>query len=422
MRVCRWREEQYRAEHRTARAWGQAIGEALVRSSSRIAAVTPAPNLFLSGGMDSRLAAAAMAGRATAVTLTSSGSNMNVRIARRVAERVGAVHRVIERTPTWYLDGFPAAALIAAGNYSLRHAHYLVPVQMIRTAQPDAAFLLGDMLENFNKHYFKTVPGTASAFVPARIPELYPRLYSYVHPEPDRLRRLFRPEIRRLLAESWREELVRFSAELQDVSEDARDCLDMLFRWSNCGLCPTYLMLECIRPLASERNLMCDNELLELYFRVPAAVRGSGALHRETLRFFGKGLSRIPDSNYWLPPGAPVPLRRAARRVRPILGRWRRGIRRLARRNHAIVKTEGSWHMLPEWYRRDERHRDFIQQCLSDEACFPGEIFDRVAISDLWRNFLSGGSPYARAATFELDMLLAFGVLHRQIPAAGLGC
>jgi hypothetical protein len=419
--ITRWRTDRYEPEQRTAEEWGEAIGETLARSAERLVAVTPNPKLFLSGGLDSRLAAAALMRSTTAVTLTSSGNNGNVRAARRVAERVGARHQVIDRADDWYLEAFPAAALMAGGNYALSHAHYIAPVRLIRASEPDASFLLGDMLENFNKHYFKA-NGQRPAFVPARIPQLYPRLYSYTHPEPARLGRLFRPGVAMAAEEAWRTELIEFSETLRDVSDDDGDRFDALFRWSNCGLCPTQLMLKCIRPLASDRNLMFDGEMLDLYFRVPASMRGAGSLHVATLRHFGMGLTRIPDSNDWLPPGAPAPLKRAARRIRPVLGRWRRRLHRLHRPSGAVVATSGSWHRLDEWFRRDERHREFVDSLIRDDACWPDEIFDRGAVAGVWRDFLAGGRPTERATVFELHALIAFGLLQRQIPTYGTGC
>jgi hypothetical protein len=53
---------------------------------------------------------------------------------------------------------------------------------------------------------------------------------------------------------------------------------------------------------------------------------------------------------------------------------------------------------------------------LFDQEAFPAEIFDHAAIKDCWREFMNSDSP----DTFEILMLLSFGLLHKKIPTAGL--
>ena len=173
-------------------------------------------------------------------------------------------------------------------------------------------------------------------------------------------------------------------------------------------------MLECISPLANQRNLMFDNDLFSLYLRTPANLRGADRLHRWTLWHLDKALAVIPNSNSWLPPMAPRGMQTFARKVRPVIGR----LRRRAISTHQkkpVVKTEGSWHMLHEWYRKDPRHIEFIEDCLNDEEALPSEIFDRQGIRNSWHLFLQGDLK----RWFEIDMLISFGVLHRRVPTSG---
>jgi len=417
-RTGRWIDKRYEPEWGLSpRVWSRRLTDRLYTASKRLLNVTPAPHLFLSGGLDSRIAAAALGEPSTNVTLTSSTNNMNARIAKSVSNLTGATHRTLQRGPYWYLDTFQAAALVSGGNYNLRNAHFMVPVQQTRSVSPKAAFLLGDLLENFNKHYFKPIPSIDAGSVAEEMPRFYHSLYSYTHPEPQRLRRLFQQNLVDRLYNDWKEALMRLWTTIVDTSDDPRDRLDVLFRWVNCGLCPTYLMFECIRPMASERNLMFDNDLLDLLIRIPSDVRGAERLHPWTLWHLNKKLALVPDSNYWLPPILPGSVKKLTKKVRPRIGHVRRALKARSQQG-PVIKTEGSWHMLFEWYRKDNKHRDFIDSCLNDLDCFPTDIFRKEAILATWNEFLN--DPGSKAAAFELDMLLTFGLLNRQIPSAGI--
>ncbi len=414
-----WHRRQYAPEHgRTAREWSSRIADELQAVAWRLKKSFPHPHLFLSGGLDSRIAAGAFADKTRTVTLTSTENNFNARVAENVARTVGASHQTLLREPYWYLDTFEAAALMGGGNYNLRHAHFTVPVPLVREHVPDAAFLLGDLLENFNKPYFKAAADERTTFIPEQVPDLFPDLYSYMHPDPERMKRLFQPKWLAAMTEGWREELVALCRSVEDVSEDARDCYDTLFRWHNCSLCPTYLMLESIRPLADECNLMFDNEMLALYHAIPRDVRGQGVLHPWTLWHLKKRLVLMSTANYWMPPIVPDGVKKLAATVRPVLGKTRRAFIRRAQGGGPVIKTEGSWHMLSEWYRTDERHRAFIEDCLFDEACLPPDIFNIEEVRALWEAFTA--EPGERVYHFEIDMLITFGLLHRRIPSTGL--
>jgi len=414
-RTARWFQLRYAPKEGVApQEWGEHIAQALHHSAKRLNAVSSDLHLFLSGGLDSRIAAGALGNGLKTHTLTTH-YNMNARIAEKVAGHLNVDHQTIFRTPYWYLNTFEAAALIGGGNYNIQQAHFMAPVQQIRATNSAGAFLLGDLLENFNKHYFRLPLGKDSPFTLEKIPEIFHQLYPYTHPDPRRLKRLFRAEVGNRLFMSWREAVVETSGSIQEVSEDPRDCLDTFIRWSNCSVCPTYLMLECIQALAAERNLMFDNKLLELVLSIPADLRGGGILHRWTLWHLSKGLVLIPNSNFWLPPLFPKSWQNLAKKIRPYLGKTRRKIIS-AYRQGPIVKTEGSWDMLHERFRKDKKYTQFVESCLSDQEAFPAEIFNHEEIKTCWQGFMKSDSP----DTFEILMLLSFGLLHKKIPTAGL--
>lgn len=413
--ISKWYERRYTPQvDIPAKEWGKLIANALCTSAKRINAVTESPHLFLSGGMDSRVAVSAIGDNLRTVTL-SSHPNMNSRIANKVARILGCDHQTIIREPYWYLDSFEAAALLASGNYNIRHAHFIQPIRQITKEIPNAAFLLGDLLENFNKHYFRIKLNGKRSLPPEKVPDIFHQLYAYSHKSPEHLRKIFQENVVDLMIESWRQNMIDWAEKVWSLSGDIRDCADSLFRWNNCSMCPTYLMLECVHPLAAERNLMLDNDLAELMLQLPADLRGAGVIHNWILWCLNKHLVFIPNSNFWLPPIAPKKVEKLAKKIRPLIGKARRGLLSI-KHDRPVVKTEGSWHMLNEWYRKDMNYKEYIESCLFNPFALPPEIFNVTEIKTRWQEFLAGNLD----GMFEIDMLLSFGLLHRKILTDGL--
>lgn len=114
--TTRWFHLRYTPkEGISPQAWGEHIAQSLHHSAKRLNAVSHELHLFLSGGLDSRIAAGALGNGLKTHTLTTH-YNMNARIAEKVAGHLKVDHQTVFRTPYWYLDTFEAAALIGGGN------------------------------------------------------------------------------------------------------------------------------------------------------------------------------------------------------------------------------------------------------------------------------------------------------------------
>lgn len=388
-RISSWFELQYKPDYsKSAKEWGRIIAVALRQSAMRITRASESNYLFLSGGMDSRVAAASFGRNLTNVTLTTE-PNMNSRIAEAVSRRLGQKHRTMIRDPYCYLKTFEAAAMISGGNYNITHAHFIWPVMEIQKEDPNAAFLLGDMLENFSKHYFKPAWQDPDALTPENLPTLFYKLYSYSVKDIDNLKSLFLPGIADQMENEWAETLTGEAERIRKVSGNDADYLDSLFRWSNTQYCPTNLMHECIKPFAPLANVMYDNELLDLVTRVPAEMKKKGTLHREILKNLNPKMLMIPNSNFWLPPVFPRWVENGTRKVRPVLGKVRRKIM-TKKTGGPVIKTEGSWHMLHEWYRKDPEYNYFVEKTLTSGFFTGSGMFDKLSIENSMREFMVG--------------------------------
>jgi hypothetical protein len=300
--------------------------------------------------------------------------------------------------------------LISSGIYLNQHAHFMAPVQKVALADPDSEFFLGDLLENFNKHYFYLPPGAHLSFSPETVGEALFRYTPYRIKEVHRLGRLFNRAIEAKLRTAFQTTLKEYAASVWDISENPADRLDMLLRWANVGVTPTFNMITCLWPLVKERNLYFDNDIDATSLKIPALLRGKGLLHKWILFHLDKKLSLLPDANTFLPPLFPVRAKNLAKKVRPWIGR----LRRLPWDNKASrlrLGTSGSWPLLHELYRKDVRYRDQIERLIFDLDIFPPDIFDVREIKKTWEVFLAGDL----GLSFEVETLRSFGSLQRII-------
>jgi len=408
--ISRWHDRRYVPDRNPSpRQWGERLSAALKTSAERYRVICRAPHIFLSGGLDSRIAAAGLGAPANGVSLCSC-MNAEVRLASRVAKTIGIDHEIIVRSPYWYLDTLDAAALVSSGNYLTAHTHFFVPVSEKLKTRPEAEFFLGDLLENFNKHYFYSPDGKTPVFDPHNMMQTLHSSVPYSLKDLNRLGKYFNKDLKSRIYDLYRDSLEEYSNYISYVSDDDADKMDTLLRWADVSITPTYNMITCIWPLSRERNLYFDNDLDDVSRRIPSDIRGAGVLHKWILHYLNSKLLLIPDSNTWLPPIVPKKLGMAAKRVRPMLGKIRR---RLISKgpDRPVLATSGSWVLFRELYRKDARYKSRIEELLTDKTVFVPDIFDNVEITKAWRKFVAGDI----SLQFEIDALLSFGVLSKSI-------
>jgi hypothetical protein len=417
LRHAQWYNKRYVPEGAIGPSeWAARLSAALKESAARCLRTCSKPYLFLSGGLDSRIAAASLGRSVEAISLCTE-VNAEVSIAARVAKSLGVKHMRVVRSPYWYLDTLRSAALIGSGSHFTQHAHFMVPARDLAQRYGDVQFYLGDLLENFNKHYFSCPSGYQPKFNPNSLAEFLHRCVPYALKDVSRVGLYFQPAIRTRMQSRYLEEMADYSNQVRTVSDYDADRFDTLLRWADVSVTPTFNMLSCLHPLAGERNIRYDNELDEVHLHIPHDLRGSGVLHKRILYTFKPALAFIPNANTWLPPIAPNGLGKAAKKIRPVLGRIRRDVIRLLKPDgKPVLSTSGSWLLIHEMYRKDEKMRREVESILLDTRMFPDEIFDNTQIKTSWKEYEAGRIDLG----FEINALLSFGVLQGLIPCIGI--
>jgi hypothetical protein len=412
--ISSWRTRRYCPERTVSVSeWGHRLAEAIGASAERHARIARRPYLFLSGGLDSRIVGGAFGGGIETISLCTH-PNAEVRIAACVSRALSAKHRIIVRSPYWYLETVDASALVCSGIHFNQHAHFIKPAEIVMGAHGEAEFFLGDLLENFNKHYFVSNSGNRLQLTLDSLVDFLDRFTPYRIKDPNRIGRLLNKDIRAKLVEAYRTTMKGYASSVWDVSDETADRLDTILRWANVGVTPTYNMITCLWPMAKERNIYFDNNLDDLSLRIPAALR-NGVLHTSILFRLNKKLVVIPDANTFVPPFFPKSTRSLAKRARPLLGKLRWS-RRRSLSGRPRLGTSGSWLLMHEVYRKDPQYRDHIGMMVMDSSVFPPEIFDTKEIKRAWQEFLRGSLNLG----FEVEALRSFGSLIKKVGCGGL--
>lgn len=413
--ITQWWKRRYQPEPGLSPyEWGNRLANALKNSANRYKKISENPFLFLSGGLDSRIAAAAYNKPLKSLSFCTN-PNAESHIASLVSRILGLEHRIIVRSQYWYFYTMSASALISSGVYLNHHAHFIMPVKNVSSAEPEAEFLLGDLLENFNKHHFSMPVGQQLNFNPNNIRNILYSCSPYTIKDMHRIGNHFNKKLRKSIETRYFNALKEYAHSVMEVSENHADRFDTFLRWANVGIFPTYNMITCIWPLAKERNLCFDNELNELYLNIPSDLRGAEILHKWILYHLCKKLILIPDANTFMPPFVPKSINHFSKKIRPSIGKLRRSLIWKPPKE-PILKTSGSWLFLHEMYRKDPRYREQIKNMIFDKSIFPPEIFDLSQIKNTWEEYLAGNI----GLHFEIEALRSFGSLHKIIPFDGV--
>jgi len=413
--ITHWWKRKYRPHiGLSPREWGHRLSSAINNSAIRYKKVSKSPHLFLSGGLDSRIVATAVKAPLKTLSLCNK-PNSETRIASMVSRSLGLEHHVIVRQRHWYFDTICASSLISSGVYLNHHIHFIVPVQRITNEDPEAEFLLGDLMENFNKHYFSVPVVQKLNFMPNNIENFLYTYVPYTIKDMNRIGKHFNHKLRKLIEKRYITKLKEYANSLMEVSEDHADRFDTFLRWANVGVTPTYNMITCIWPLAKERNLCFDNEINELSLQIPSEIRRAEVLHKWIMFHLNKILLLIPDANTFMSPIIPKGVNEIAKKIRPIIGRIQHGLI-AAGSNKIVLKTSSSWLFLHEMYRKDQRYKEQIENLLFDKSVFPSELFDLEQIKKTWEEYSRGKI----SLHFEIEVLRSFGNLHKMIPCNGI--
>jgi asparagine synthase (glutamine-hydrolysing) len=317
--------------------------------------------LLLSGGVDSRMVLASAAGGSLACWTTASyPDNPELALARRIADTLGAEHHAAIVPPEATLDVLDETVRASGGLYP---ASTSVSVFMPQVAKGCEVALTGHGLDYTLRGYYLPARFAELAGSRTRLPSLRPiarrptggDILANLRQGPPRstIERIVKPEAQ----DRW------WQGQVEAMDEVLRAWLDAdhpynawdAFILHAVSKHYAFTSMMAVRAEVELRMPAFDNEVFELYLRMPLAWRCSGRLVQLALRQFGPDVARIPnantgfraDLNPWL-------------EIAGLLGRG--ALRRLGVLRRGAVPSsshsQGSWQNVGELYRCDPAHRE----------------------------------------------------------------
>lgn len=392
--------------------WVDLAADRLVQAASRLVRLGESSAIFFSGGVDSRLAAAAMmaaGGDPLLVTLGDS-RNLEVRVAQTAAKVMKLRHEVFLRDSEWYLRTFFRAVYEAGGSYVFTHGHFSEAAVQAKKRYGIDTFVLGDFAEAFSKLMCSTDGVKGRMWTPKEFVQTFDsvRLPLYRSSDRDGILSLLNKRIGDQIEEALRVEILERYRELSDSSPEPLIFADYYLCWEAVPTNPTFYMFGDLRAVAAERNVMFDPGVHDLLEILPARMRCGANLGGLLIRRLAPLADWVPNSNTMLPICWSPAAHNLSRMVKPYLGRLRRKLLGNSHRN------TGSWPSHEELYIRENNFRRHFGATLQNEDLFDGELFDRDAVRRCWDAFVSGDKRRAvdvekLAQLGQITMLLRLG-------------
>jgi hypothetical protein len=405
-----WYQFRHKPDYqRSLRNWVDLTSERLVRAASRLIRGSRELAIFFSGGVDSRLTAAALkaaGGNPLLVTL-GDGRNLEVQVASVAAKALGLRHKVVLRDKHWYLRGLPGAVYETGTGYEFTHGHFSAAASRVRDECGSDTFLLGDLCEAFSKLFCAANGVGGRLWTPEEFVGAFDTLRLPLYRPADRAGTLalLHAHVRRDVEEAMRRQMLERYQQVSAVSSDPLIVGDYFFRWQSAPTLPTFYMFLDLRATAAERNIMFDPDVYELLQWLPSSVRHSNNFGARLIHRLQPLAAWMPNSNTLLPLCLPPEVHRLSGRVRPLLGKLRR---KLISDSH---RTTTSWQKSAVLYVTDPVWRQSFANVLADGDLFDDELFDRDAIRCCWQAFVDG--EHRRAA--DVEKLVQLGLTRRLL-------
>ncbi len=362
--------------------------------------------LFLSGGLDSRAVLGALKGVVDVECITVADLiNREVQIANRIAHAAGSRHHYIERSEGHYVDIVDEAVRVGGGLFVYAHAHFIGLFDRVRPIC-DVVFHGFDpetLFRGTNLPWKKFSAGGRTmdlrSLKPLHHDDLVDSLLENVKSSTWGLDpgRLFAGSYRKELPSSIREMVSRHVRGTERI-ESAYNRYDLFVVHPRMRHRAALFVIS-MRPYVRERTVSCDNNLLDLYLRMPPELRADPGLWTDALRILDADVAGVPDANTGLSPYAPYPVI-FARRVLDGLGN--------VIQRHSL-HTRGSWPNYKAHIRHNRRFRALVQDTLRDPECLDPSVFDRAETERIMEEHMGGSDR-----NWELILLLVtFGRWHK---------
>jgi asparagine synthase (glutamine-hydrolysing) len=377
--------------------------------------------MLLSGGLDARMVVAASEGPLHCYTFADY-FNPEVRAAQQVAAAKGFEFTFLKRKPDHYVDLLDRSVEIGGGMYAFNHAHAIGSLDEISAKcdvvthgyAPELMFR-GTSLPRVPRQWLGLEidevpdPSLKHSSLGQRI---LSRGYSMLS---QGARNLLTPSAAQqldvVLARTSEELVARASTESDNVYDQflAPDVY-------HHARYPSMLFEISLRSFMKERSLFFNNGVIDLFLRMPLALRSSSVVWLKALRRLDRKVAGAVNANTGhsalmhpaLAALLDITSSRAARL--PLAWRWHAARQSKADASAPASHSPISWPRFDWMIRNHDRLRTTIASTLTDPAALPPEIFDHAKLHALLENHLNGQASHRHL----LFAMLTFGRWHQR--------
>ena len=380
------------------------LKDLLYKSCCNLAKISKSPILFLSGGMDSRLAAALLSNfmKIEAITLCDK-LNYEVRIAQNVARDLCLAHKIYYRDKHYYLKNINSYITNTLGNYFYIHGHFSTCLEEIR---PGTVYL-GDFLESlkkligFNNKVIKEIKSPNDLL--SKLFDLDEYSSSLRYSTLD----VFIKSVRVELETEFRNKIFEVANECFEATKDIALSIDLFLRWSRAYEISTWGMWEDIRLVSSDRNIIWDNNFYNFLLTLNRIERTKSRYNIKLLNIISRKLIDIPDANYFLPPRYNDNYIKLMKYIRKEMGKVRRKI--LTKMGHPPYSGQHSWQNSDYLNINDPIWKNFIIEKINCSLELENS-FNKDFVKKALNNYFSGDFRYS----FIIYSLINYAVLFEK--------
>lgn len=283
------------------------LARALKRSVSRKTSDRKSYGHLLSGGLDSRLVLAASDAHMTCYTV-GDHRNLEVEVAEKIARCNDCEHVFLQRPDGYYGQILDRAVELTGGMYNFDHCHFFHALEVIRE-RSDVLFHGHGFDYFFQGMYLpserRTFLGRNTFISHLKDVDEDDLVREYMAKTKLRQKNL---DVFDLVKSDHSSALRNFLTDhLHDLLADARQASSNVYNmWDyfhlhNLSRHYTYPNLLCLRSGIDERTICFDNDLYDVYLKIPPEWRNSSRVLRGALRKLSSATAQVTDANTNLP-------------------------------------------------------------------------------------------------------------------------
>ena len=379
----------------------------------RISSNESKTGLFLSGGLDARVALAAADKPLTTFTV-GDRRNREARLAAEAAELAGVPNIFLERDADHYYSLIEEAVELGGGMHQFSDAHFLGLLGQVNDRCPVLLNTYG-FDARLKGHFFppRQIPWpggkvslskTAGAIsteelFQAETWEKVPSSMLYRSP-----RKLFTPDHRG----RFRLKVMESLSGLLEEADTANPYNLVEFpAVSSFRSLSTYLMVMSSRAYLPQRSIVLDSDLIDLSLSMPPRLRANGYAIKQALKKLSPELGRLKNSDTGIRADAPKWLEFTVLNFRTLCRKY---LNIWTGTEEYPTQTQGSWPHWPELIRRNDSIRGKFRSLVEDPGALPPQIFDRDRVKGLFGRHIQREEDNSRL----LISLVTFGLWYRK--------